>query len=96
MKRSDTHQGSAAETAWVSLRSTHPAVLDAQGRSVRYQVQANYDLFDRVTATVDADGLRTEITAGVSEVERVVSKGAILVKLAQAAGAIDVHSGHVH
>ena len=42
------------------------------------------------------DGMRTEITEGITVGERVVSKGAILVKLAQAAGAIDAHSGHVH
>jgi RND family efflux transporter MFP subunit len=42
------------------------------------------------------DGIRTEITKGVSEGDRVVSKGAILVKLAQASGTLDAHSGHVH
>lgn len=42
------------------------------------------------------DGIRTEITEGVSAGDRVVSKGAILVKLAQASGALDAHSGHVH
>jgi hypothetical protein len=28
--------------------------------------------------------------------ERIVTKGAILVKLAQSSGALDAHSGHVH
>ncbi|MDR2914372.1 MAG: HlyD family efflux transporter periplasmic adaptor subunit, partial [Tannerella sp.] len=42
------------------------------------------------------DGLRTEILEGIAANERVVSKGAILVKLAQASGALDAHSGHVH
>jgi len=42
------------------------------------------------------DGIRTEITEGITEGERVVSKGAILVKLAQGSGELDVHSGHVH
>jgi RND family efflux transporter MFP subunit len=42
------------------------------------------------------DGIRTEITEGISAGDRVVSKGAILVKLAQASAALDPHSGHVH
>ncbi|MDR0795236.1 MAG: efflux RND transporter periplasmic adaptor subunit [Tannerella sp.] len=42
------------------------------------------------------DGIRTEIIDGVSAGERVVSKGAILVKLAQTSAALDPHAGHVH
>lgn len=42
------------------------------------------------------DGLRTEILEGVAVGERVVSKGAMLVKLSQASGALDPHAGHVH
>lgn len=42
------------------------------------------------------DGLRTEITSGLTGDERIVTEGAVLVKLAQAAGALDVHSGHSH
>jgi hypothetical protein len=39
-----------------------------------------------------SDGIRTEITEGISAGDRVVSKGAILVKLAQASGALDPHA----
>jgi RND family efflux transporter MFP subunit len=42
------------------------------------------------------DGLRTEIKKGLSAEERIVSKGAILVKLAQSTEELDVHSGHSH
>jgi len=42
------------------------------------------------------DGFRTEIISGIADSDRVVAKGAILVKLAQASGALDAHSGHVH
>ena len=42
------------------------------------------------------DGLRTEITSGLQEGEWVVSHGAAMVKLAQGAGALDPHAGHVH
>jgi hypothetical protein len=38
----------------------------------------------------------TEIKTGLNSGERVVTKGAILIKLAQATGTLDAHSGHVH
>jgi RND family efflux transporter MFP subunit len=42
------------------------------------------------------DGLRTEIKKGLSAGERVVSKGAILIKLTQSSEELDAHSGHSH
>lgn len=42
------------------------------------------------------DGLKTQILQGLEEGERVVEHGAIWLKLAQSAGTLDVHSGHVH
>ena len=45
---------------------------------------------------LDTDGIKTEILAGISQNERIVSKGAIFIKLAQGTGALDAHSGHIH
>jgi len=60
-------------------------------------VQLTPELFERqAVKTGVTDGIRTEITEGVSTGDRVVSKGAILVKLAQVSGALDAHAGHVH
>lgn len=42
------------------------------------------------------DGQYTEILSGLSGSETIVSRGAILIKLAQSAGTVDVHSGHAH
>ncbi|MFW5725040.1 MAG: efflux RND transporter periplasmic adaptor subunit, partial [Bacteroidota bacterium] len=42
------------------------------------------------------DGLRTEIVRGLREKERIVSQGAMLVKMAAASSELDPHSGHVH
>ena len=42
------------------------------------------------------DGVRTEILSGLNGQERVVAKGAVLVKLAQATGSLDAESGHAH
>ena len=60
-------------------------------------VQLTPELFEkRPIKKGVTDGIRIEITEGVTAGERVVSKGAILVKLAQASGALDAHAGHVH
>jgi RND family efflux transporter MFP subunit len=42
------------------------------------------------------DGLRTEIKEGLSEGERLVIKGAVLIKLTQSSEELDIHSGHSH
>ena len=60
-------------------------------------VQINPELFEkRPVETGATDGISTEILKGLEPGERVVSKGALMVKLAQSAGALDPHAGHVH
>jgi RND family efflux transporter MFP subunit len=72
------------------------SIVEEMGNYFVY-VQLTPEFFEKRSVKKGiTDGIRTEITEGVSEGERVVSKGAILVKLAQAAGAVDAHSGHVH
>ena len=57
----------------------------------------NPEYFEKVQVRAGAsDGRRTEILAGLEEGQRVVSRGAVIVKLAQAAGGLDAHSGHAH
>ena len=72
------------------------AVVEEMGNYFMY-VQLTPEYFDKRPVKIGVtDGIRTEITEGVSVGDRVVSKGAILVKLAQASGALDAHAGHVH
>ncbi len=60
-------------------------------------VQINPELFEKRLVTIGAtDGIRTVITSGIKAGERIVSKGATMVKMAQGAGALDPHAGHVH
>ena len=60
-------------------------------------VQQTPELFEkRLVVKGATDGRRTEIKDGLSPGERVVGKGAVLLKLSQSAGSVDVHSGHVH
>jgi len=85
-----------AETSKQALTIPTSALLEEQG-SFSVLVQVNPELFEKREVKVGAtDGLRTEILSGISATDRVVTKGAILVKLAQASGALDPHAGHVH
>jgi len=59
-------------------------------------VQVTPELFEKRAVLIGkSDGLSTEITEGLSVGERVVSKGAIMVKLSQSTGQLDAH-GHGH
>jgi RND family efflux transporter MFP subunit len=72
------------------------SVVEEMGNYFVY-VQLTPEYFEkRLVKTGVSDGKRIEILEGLSGNERVVSTGAILVKLAQASGALDAHSGHVH
>ncbi|HBH84440.1 MAG TPA: efflux RND transporter periplasmic adaptor subunit [Bacteroidales bacterium] len=78
----------------LTLPST--SLLEEQGNYFVY-VQVTPELFEkREIKTGGTDGIKTEIIRGISENDRVVTKGAILIKLAQATGTLDAHSGHVH
>lgn len=60
-------------------------------------VQNNPISFEkRAVETGATDGIRVEITKGVHVGERVVTKGAVALKLSQGAAALDPHAGHVH
>ncbi|HET6557843.1 MAG TPA: efflux RND transporter periplasmic adaptor subunit, partial [Prolixibacteraceae bacterium] len=79
-----------------ALTVPNTSLLEDQGSFFVY-VQATPELFEkREVKTGGTDGLRTEITQGITAEERIVTRGAILIKLAQATGTLDAHSGHVH
>ncbi len=50
----------------------------------------------REVKTGVTDGVCTEVLSGLKDNEKIVTKGAISVKLAQTSGALDPHAGHVH
>ena len=79
-----------------SITVPNTALLEEQGKYF-VLVQLTPELFAKKEVTPAAtDGLKTVIEKGLKEGERVVAKGAILVKLSQASGALDPHAGHVH
>jgi len=79
-----------------ALTVPNEAIIEEMGNHFVF-VQLTPEFFEkRSVKTGVTDGVRIEIKEGVSAGERVVSKGAIFVKLAQASGALDAHAGHVH
>ena len=79
-----------------ALTVPNSALLEEQGNYFVF-VQVHPELFEkREVKTGASDGLNTEIKQGLSQDERIVSTGAVLVKLAQATGTLDAHSGHNH
>ncbi len=79
-----------------SLSVPNTALIEEQGIYSIY-VQITPELFEKREVLLGVtDGIRTEILNGVTEMERVVSRGGIFIKLAQSTGTLDAHSGHVH
>lgn len=78
------------------LAIPNTGIVEEMGNSFVF-VQVNPELFEKRLVSLGAtDGFRTVILSGVRPGERVVTRGAIMVKLAQSAGALDPHAGHVH
>lgn len=84
------------QTAANAVTVANEALVEEMGNYFVYR-QLTPEFFEKTEVQIGAtDGNRTEIIKGLAAGERVVTKGAILVKLAQASGALDAHSGHVH
>ena len=83
-------------TNTLALTVPTTSLLEDQGTFFVY-VQVTPELFEKREVKIGAtDGVRTEIRNGLNNDERIVTIGAILIKLAQATGTLDAHSGHVH
>jgi RND family efflux transporter MFP subunit len=84
------------QTSTQALTIPNEAIVEEMGNFFVF-VQLTPEWFEkRVVKTGVTDGIRIEIKDGVQAGERIVSRGAILVKLAQTSGVLDAHAGHVH
>lgn len=88
---------------YIRIQSSEPvmslpntALTEEQGLFFVYVQLCGESYEKRLVTTGATDGLRTQILSGLNKDERVVTKGAMSVKLAQASGALDPHAGHVH
>lgn len=60
-------------------------------------VQKTPERFEKRQVTLGAtDGLQTVVSSGLRSGERVVTRGAALLKMAQATATLDPHAGHIH
>nr|NQU89145.1 efflux RND transporter periplasmic adaptor subunit [Bacteroidota bacterium] len=79
-----------------ALTLPNSALLEEQGNYFVF-AQITPELFEKREVKPGAtDGLKTEILKGLAQNDRIVTRGAVLIKLAQATGTLDAHSGHVH
>lgn len=83
-------------TNYNALIVPNTSLLEEQGSFFVF-VQVTPELFEKMEVTVGpSDGLLSEIIKGLNRNDRIVSKGTIMVKLAQTSGALDPGSGHNH
>jgi cobalt-zinc-cadmium efflux system membrane fusion protein len=84
------------ETNSEALTISNSALIEEQGNYF-VLIQLTPESFERREVKVgNSDGLKTEILSGIKVSDRVVTRGAILVKLASVSNSIDPHAGHVH
>jgi multidrug efflux pump subunit AcrA (membrane-fusion protein) len=90
-------------TLYITTRSDRQALLisnqgivEEMGNYFVY-VQLTPEYFEKREVTIgQTDGIRTEILSGLNGTERVVTRGATLVKITQSSGHLDAESGHQH
>ncbi|MGF7138891.1 efflux RND transporter periplasmic adaptor subunit [Roseimarinus sediminis] len=100
--QSDLISGSFTEV-YLKSKNEHPvisipntSILEEYDHFYVY-VQKTPELFEKRAITPGStDGIKTSIISGIESHERVVTKGAYLLKLSQSTGTLDAHSGHVH
>lgn len=72
------------------------ALIEEQGNFFVFTQLAN-EYYEKQPVTIGAsDGKNVEIVGGITSEQTIVTRGAIMVKLAKASGALDPHAGHVH
>ena len=85
-----------AESDNMGIMLPNSAIVEEMGIYCVF-VQTCVDSFEkRIITKGVTDGQHTQILKGIEAGERVVSKGAVNVKLAQGSAALDPHAGHVH
>ncbi len=72
------------------------ALIEEMGNYFVYR-QLTPEFFEKTVVELGASNpLRVEIKSGLEAGVRIVSQGAVMVKISQAAGALDPHAGHIH
>lgn len=79
-----------------AITVSRDAILEEQGTYYVFVQQTPEQFVKREIRPGASDGVRMEILEGLQTTDRVVSRGAVWVKLARSSSALDPHAGHVH
>ena len=85
-----------AESDKMGVMLPNSAIVEEMGIYCVFVQTCVEDFEKRIITTGVTDGSKTQVLKGITAGERVVSKGAVNVKLAQGSAALDPHAGHVH
>lgn len=85
-----------AESNKMGVMLPNSAIVEEMGIYCVFVQKCSEDFEKRIITKGVTDGSKTQILKGVAAGERVVTKGAVNVKLAQGSAALDPHAGHVH
>ena len=85
-----------AESNKMGVMLPNSAIVEEMGIYCVFVQTCVEDFEKRIITKGVTDGSKTQILKGVAAGERVVTKGAVNVKLAQGSAALDPHAGHVH
>ncbi len=90
----DLNLQTTSETEQVVIPNS--ALIEQQGNYFVY-VEIEQELYSKTQVQIGVtDGTYTAIKSGVHADDLIVTKGAVMVKLASASGSLDPHAGHVH
>ena len=85
-----------AKTEDKTFTVPNSAIIEEQGNYFVY-VQVTPELFEKREVVIGkTDGVKTEIKEGITSNDRIVLKGAYIIKIVQSSGGLDPHSGHMH
>lgn len=85
-----------AESNRQGIMVPNTAIVEEMGTYCVF-IQHEAELYEkRLIEKGATDGCNTQIISGIEPGERIVTKGAVNVKLAQGSGALDPHAGHAH
>ena len=72
------------------------AIVEEMGNFFVFVQNSPVSFEKRAVEVGETDGISVRLLSGLSVGERVVTKGAVSLKLSQGAAALDPHAGHVH
>ncbi len=90
----DVYLRIASDTDVLSVPTA--SIVEQMGAKFVFVQEADELFSQREVVVGQCDGLNSQIVSGVVEGERVVTRGAVFLRLLRSSGSLDAHAGHVH